>query len=107
MGDLTLFHFFPCSKLSTTLTFRDMFKLMLPLGVAAVSVLSVISYMLTPHLSGGSPHWEGACVVALGAISGVGLSLATYGFHRHASTFSIEENYENDNGTEEGKTILA
>jgi hypothetical protein len=103
--DTALCFCIPSASKCTTLTYRDFFKLMLPVGWMAIAVMAAVSYIIVPT----EPRWESASVVALSAVSGIGLCLATYGFHRHASTYSIESNYscaENEDMTEEGREIL-
>lgn len=102
--DTPLFFFCPCSK-CTTFTFGDLCKFMVPVGWIVISILSALSYALIPD----EPQWASVCAVALGAISGIGLVFAIYGFHRRASSFAIEENYnceDNDDMSFEGKQIL-
>ena len=70
-----------------------------------VSILSFLSYVLVPD----EPQWPSASVVALSAISGIGLVVAIYEFHRHTSSYAIDENYiceDNDEMSFEGKQIV-
>jgi len=102
--ELPVLHFTPCSK-NSTLTFGDVCKLVVPVAWTFMAVLVVILYLVIPE----EPMWSGAAVVALVALSGLGVCLATYGFHRQASTFAIESNCPRAihvGGTPEGQKIL-
>jgi len=103
-SDTPLFFFCPGAK-CTGLTFGDLFKLMIPVGWMLIAIMSVLSYAIVPD----EPQWASASVVALSTISGIGLVLAIYGFHRTATSFAIEENYncaDNEEMSFEGKHIL-
>ncbi len=103
--DASLFFFCPAALKCTTLTFGDFFMLMIPVGWMLISIMSVLSYVLVPD----EPEWSSASVVSLSAISGIGLVFAIYEFHRHASSYAIEENYnceDNEEMSFEGKQIL-
>lgn len=103
-NDTNVLFLCPGTKI-TTLTFGDLFKLMIPVAWMIIAILSVASYLLVPN----DPQWASASVVSLSAISGIGLCFAIYSFHRHVSTFSIEENYSSSNNLDmshEGRQIL-
>ncbi len=78
---------------------------MIPVGWMLISVLSFLSYVLVPD----EPQWPSASVVALSALSGIGLVVAIYEFHRQASSYAIDKNYNCEGNEEmsfEGKQIV-
>ena len=71
-------------------TAGDLFKLILPVGWAVISLCAVIAYLSAPLSRGDSPRWGSAALVCVAALSGIGLTAGTYSFHRSTSKCSID-----------------
>eukprot|EP00536_Pseudo-nitzschia_multiseries_P006867 jgi/Psemu1/194029/e_gw1.151.47.1 len=91
-----------CCGSAASTTIGDIFKLIVPVGWSAVALMACLAYLISPLSRGDPPRWGSAGLVALSAVTGIGLSVAVYSFHRKTSSFGLEENYaEEETGRED------
>jgi len=72
------------------LTVGDLFKLVIPVGWTVVVLCAILAYLFSPLSKGEPPRWGTAGLIFVSLVSGIGLSVAIYSFHRTTSPASVE-----------------
>mmetsp|Transcript_14168 Transcript_14168/g.20933 ORF Transcript_14168/g.20933 Transcript_14168/m.20933 type:complete len:197 (+) Transcript_14168:138-728(+) len=72
------------------LTLGDLFKLAIPLTWTTIVFAAILAYLFAPLSRGDNPRWNTAGLLLVSAVSGVGVSVAIYSFHRTTSVTSVQ-----------------
>jgi len=87
----------------STLNSRDVCKLMVPVGYSGMAMTCMLVYVFTPMTDEEDSRKGSILLIGMSLLSGLGLCLATYGFHRHTASFAtIAEDDNNDTKEKEG-----
>jgi len=87
------------------LTVGDLFKLVIPVGWTVIVLCAILAYLFSPLSKGESPRWGTSGLICVSLISGIGLSVSIYSFHRTTSSASVEWTNE-QRSLRQGKLVI-